>query len=95
MFQAFGMLDHGELVLLDELCAEEFGDRRDEGDVVEDVPGSDDVDAAGGRAPGGDCRQAGEPFGAAADGLPAAVGEDEVDGGFDGLAVDAQELVGR
>ena len=47
---------------------------------------------------GGDGRDSGEarePPGAAADGLEAAVGEDEVDGGGDGLAVDAEELVGR
>ena len=36
----------------------------------------------------------GEPFGAAANGFIATVGQDEVDGGFDGVAVDAEEFVG-
>ena len=63
--------------------------------MVKDVPRADDVDAAGRGSNWGDRREAGEPFGAAADGFVAAVRQDEVDGGFDGVAVDAEELVGR
>ena len=39
--------------------------------------------------------EAGEPLVSAADGFVAAVGENEVDGGGDGLAVDSEQLVGR
>ena len=63
--------------------------------VVEDVPRGDDVDAAGGGGDGRDGGEAREPLVAAANDLGAAVGQREVDGGFDGLAVDAEQLVGR
>ena len=52
VFEAFGLLDHGELILTDEFRSEEFGNRREEWHVVEDVPGGDDVDTAGGRVTG-------------------------------------------
>ena len=55
--QALGLLDHRDLVLAHKLRAEEFGDGRDKGHVVEDVPRGDDVDAAGGS---GDRRDGGE-----------------------------------
>ena len=45
--KAAGLLDHGLLILTNEAGAEEFDQRCDEGDVVADVPGGDDVDAAG------------------------------------------------
>ena len=95
MLQALGLLDHGELILLDELGAEEFGDRGDEGNVVEDVPGSYDIDAAGGGGDRGDGGEAGKPLRAATDGFVAAVGQDEVDRGLDGVAVDAEQLIRR
>ena len=61
--EAAGLLDHGLLVLCDEACAEEFDERGDEGDVVADVPGGDDVDAAGGGRDGRDGGEGGEPAG--------------------------------
>jgi hypothetical protein len=64
-------------------------------DVVEDVPRGDDVDAAGGGGDGRDGGEAGEPLVARSGWFRAAVGQDEVDGGFDGLAVDAEQFVGR
>lgn len=93
--EAAGLLDHGLLVLGDELCAEVSGDGCDEGDAVGDVPGGDDVDAAGGGGGGGDGGERGEPALFAArvdgpDGFVAAIGENEVDGG-DGFA---EETVG-
>jgi hypothetical protein len=87
--QSFSLLNHGDLILADETSAKELRDRRDEGDAVKDVPRGDDVDAAGGRGDRGDGGQRGEPLVAGLDDLGAAVGQGEVDGGLDWLAVDA------
>ena len=95
VLEAFGLLDHRDLILADKLCSEEFGNRCEEWDVVEDVPRGDDVDAAGGRGDGCDGGERGEPLVAGANDLGAAIGQGEVDGGVDGLAVDAEEFVGR
>ena len=90
VLQAFSLLNHRLLVLPDELRAEESRDRREERNVVEDVPCSDDVNAA---RRGGDRRdrgERGEPFVAAADDFSAAVRQHEVDGGLNGQAVNAE-----
>ena len=45
--QALGLLNHCDLILANELCAKELGNRRDEGDMVKEIPCCDHVDAAG------------------------------------------------
>ena len=93
--QAVGLLDHSDLILANESRAKEPGDWRDKGGVVKDVPRSDHVDAAGCAGNGRDGGERGEPLFAAANDLSAAIGQREVDGCFDGLAVDAEQLVRR
>jgi hypothetical protein len=61
--EAAGLLDHGALVLIHKTRPEKFDQCGDEGDEVGDVPGGDDVDAAGGGRDGGDGGEGGEPAG--------------------------------
>src|SRR5271166_2275290 len=93
--EALGLLDHGDLVLADEAAPEKCRNRSYKWDGVEDVPCRSDIDPAGIC----NCRsyscEAGEPLVSAADGFVAAVGKNEVDGSGDGLAVDAEQFVGR
>ena len=77
-----------------ELRAKEFCDRRKERKIVKDVPGSDHVNAARRGSDGRDGRQRREPLVAAADDFSAPVRQHEVDSGFNGLAVDAEQFVG-
>jgi len=93
--EAFRLLDHGDLVLTHKFRAEELGNRSDEGDMIENVPRGDDVDAASGCGDRGDGGERGEPLVSGADDLCAAVGQPEVDSRFDGMAVDAEQFVWR
>src|SRR5689334_7105724 len=93
--EAVCLFDHRLLVLPHEARAEEASNRCDEWHVIEDVPGGDYIDAAGGRRDWGDCGQAGEPLISATNGFEAAVRKDKIDGGGDRLTVDPEQFVRR
>ena len=97
VLQAFGLKFHSAAILLDEFPENKFHQFRDQRDPAEEIPGGDNVDAAVTAGDGRDGRQAGKPIFSGADGFGAQVGENEVDGGCDGVGVgvEAEKLVGR
>src|ERR1039457_2732220 len=85
VLQSFGLEFHGAAVLLDEFCEDELQQLGAKGNPAEEVPGSDDVNAALVARDGRNGSDARKPVFTGADDFRTQIGQNEIDGGGDRL----------